>query len=386
MTQQYRHAAHTLAVLLSVLLLTPGVLQAQDGVPTAPPSKFSVGGYGEAHANFVNGPGKNQFDFHRFVIYMGYQFADWIQLNSETEMEHAFVNDGDGEISLEQLYVDFALSRPLNIRAGRVLTPLGIINQRHEPTTFYGVERPQVDVVIIPTTWASDGIGIYGYLASNLSYEAYLVNGLDGSRFSALNGIRGGRIKERPSLNQPAVTGRVDYRPLAGGTTGIPQDLRLGAGIFAGGLNNGNRGADPGLDASLVALAADAQYSIGPLDFRGVYAEDRVRGAANIGNNVASKMRGYYVEGGWHFWPERFKQGKLAESDAVIFARYEEYDTQAEMPAGVAPNPAGDRREITVGLSFYPVPNLVTKADYQSRKDGAGKRTHLTNFGIGWMF
>ncbi|OPZ86320.1 MAG: hypothetical protein BWY76_01002 [bacterium ADurb.Bin429] len=377
MSQQFIGAGGRIIPILA-LVLALGSLRAV--AQEASGSPFSVGGYGELHANFVEGAGKDKFDIHRFVLYMGYEFADWIQLHSETEIEHAFVNDGHGEVAIEQLYLDFALSEPVSVRAGRVLTPIGIINQRHEPSTFYGVERPQVDTVIIPSTWSSDGIGVYGKLGENLSYEAYVVNGLDGSKFNALSGIRGGRMKEQPSLNQVAVTGRVDIRPLPS------RDLRVGVSGYTGGANNGNRGTNPGVNASLTVLSADAEYRVGPLDFRGVYAEDRVHGAAGLGNGTAAKMKGWYVEGGWHFLPESVKQGRLAEADAVLFTRYEKYDTQAEMPAGVAKNLAGDRRDLTVGLAFYPVANLVTKADYQLRKDAAGTESTLINFGIGWMF
>ncbi|HEG43421.1 MAG TPA: hypothetical protein ENH94_05165, partial [Phycisphaerales bacterium] len=51
-----------------------------------------LGGYGEIHANFDEGSESDQIDFHRMVLYLGYEFADWIVFHSETELEHAFVN------------------------------------------------------------------------------------------------------------------------------------------------------------------------------------------------------------------------------------------------------------------------------------------------------
>ena len=103
--------------------------------------KLRLGGYGEIHANFEEN-GKSVFDIHRLVMYVGYDFADWIVLNSEIELEHAYVTDGaGGEISIEQLYVDFLLTEAFNARVGRMLAPMGIINQNHEPTLFLGVER-----------------------------------------------------------------------------------------------------------------------------------------------------------------------------------------------------------------------------------------------------
>ena len=47
-----------------------------------------------------------------------------------------------------------------------LLVPVGIINERHEPPVFYGVERPFVDTVIIPTTWFDVGAGVHGRIGS----------------------------------------------------------------------------------------------------------------------------------------------------------------------------------------------------------------------------
>jgi hypothetical protein len=49
--------------------------------------------------------------------------------------------------------------RRFNLRRGMVLVPVGIINERHEPPTFNGVERTMVDTVIVPTTWRDVGVG-----------------------------------------------------------------------------------------------------------------------------------------------------------------------------------------------------------------------------------
>ncbi|MBK7874735.1 MAG: hypothetical protein IPJ77_03125 [Planctomycetes bacterium] len=127
--------------------------------------RLRIGGYGEIHLNHVDGDGGDQIDNHRFVAYLGYRFSDDIELHSETELEHSFVEDGNGEIALEQLHVDFRLDPRWNVRAGRFLTPLGIQNQTHEPTTFHGVERTLFETVVIPTTWSSDGVGLFGELA-----------------------------------------------------------------------------------------------------------------------------------------------------------------------------------------------------------------------------
>jgi hypothetical protein len=349
--------------------------------------KLKFGGYGEVHANFTEGSEKDQVDFHRLVLYLGYDFADWITFNSETELEHAFVSDDDGEISVEQAYIDFFLKDNFNIRAGRILTPLGIINKKHEPPTFNGVERPSFEKYIIPTTWSSDGVGIFGSLNPSLTYEAYVVGGLDGSEFDATNGIRDGRIKERPSLNEPAVTGRLDYYLLPANQSSSDQSLRLGASGYYGGLDNGNKGSNPGIDGEIGITSADFEYTIQKLDFRGVIAHTNISGAREIGNNVAEEIFGWYLEGAYHFWPEEWKVGKLAKSDATVFLRYDDYDTQYKMPSGVSKDGAGDRTDWTFGTNFYLTPNLVVKADYQIRDDDSeNDLDDLYNLGIGWAF
>jgi hypothetical protein len=350
-------------------------------------SKLRLGGYGEFHVNVVESDGKDQADFHRAVLYLGYDFTDWISLNSETEIEHAFVEGGDGEVAIEQLYLDFRAGERLNYRVGRVLAPLGIINQRHEPPIFNGVERPLVDTVIIPTTWAVDGAGIYGTLSDHWKYEAYLSNGLDGSQFHALDGWRKGRMKERPGLSQLAVSGRLDVFPLATADLATPQSLRLGAAFFGGGVDNANKGGESNIDARVALYIADADYSIGPIDLRGEYAYGTVDGAQTIGPTVASAIKGWYLEGAWHWWPAGWQVGKLQEADAVLFVRFDAADTQEKLPAGGVKNLAGDRTETTVGINFYPTRNVVLKADYQFKGDATAVAVNdQFNLGVGWAF
>jgi hypothetical protein len=349
--------------------------------------KLKFGGYGEMHANFTQGSEKDQFDIHRMVLYLGYDFADWIIFNSETELEHAYVNDGDGEVSLEQAYLDFLFTGKFNVRAGRILTPIGIVNKKHEPPTFNGVERPAFATNIIPTTWSSDGVGIFGGLTSSLTYEAYVVGGLDGSGFNSTSGIRGGRIKERPSLNELAVTGRLDYYPPAVAQSNSDQSLRVGVSGYYGGLDNGDQGNNPGIDGEIGIASADFEYSVSKWDFRGVIAHINISGAKQIGNNVADEIFGWYLEAAYHWLPEEWKTGKLAQADATVFLRHDEYDTQYEMPSGVSKNRAGNRTDWTFGTNFYLTPNLVLKADYQIRDDDtSGGLDDLLNFGIGWAF
>lgn len=354
----------------------------------SPLRKFTIGGYGEMHANFGEGGSADQFDIHRLVLYLGYDFTDWITLHTETEIEHAYVSDGSGgELALEQAYVDFRTSDALSLRIGRVLTPLGIVNKTHEPPTFNGVERPSFARYIIPTTWSSDGMGVFGSPASGLSYEVYVVGGLDGSMFTAKDGIRPGRIKERPGLHRPAVTARIDVSPLDDLDLPHDQKLRVGLSTYFGGLDNANKGGNPRVGGTIHIYSADFEYSLGRFDFRGAVAHETIDGARKIGAGTAEQIFGYYLEAACHVWPEAWKNGKLKKSDAVVFVRYDKFDTQHKMPSGIARDRAGDRSEWTIGAGFYLTKNLVLKADVQIRDDATTNDLDTAiNFGLGFEF
>lgn len=349
---------------------------------------FTLGGYGESHFNFREGDGGDQADIHRFVLDFGYDFEDWIKFRAELEVEHGFVNDGDGEIVLEQFYVDLLLSEHANVRVGRFLTPVGLINRFHEPTRFYGVERPSFASSIIPTTWSSDGVGLYGNITNSLTYEAYVANGLDGTGFSALSGIRGGRIKERPSLNDPAVTGRLDFFPFVHFPAPHGQSLRVGASGWHGGLDNGDQGNNPGLSGpQLTMVAADFEYTLGRFELRGEGAYGWIDDAEDLGPNIAEEIAGWYLEPAVRVMPDAWKRGKLKRSDLVLFTRYEDYDTQHETQDGVAAVPGADREEVTTGVAFFLTPNIVFKADYQFLdSDADDDPADQWNLGVGMQF
>ena len=200
---------------------TPGVVvagnarsqESESSPETASrPTTGPISGYMDFHFN----DRQNEdpiLDFHRFVLLFSHSFSDRIRFVAELELEHAVVsNETDGELELEQAYVDFLISRPFNLRAGMVLAPVGIINERHEPPVFHGVERPFVDTVIIPTTWFDAGVGVHGEFGPGLRYRAYAMAPLDAIGFSADEGLRDGRQKGAESnARRLAGTGRLEY-------------------------------------------------------------------------------------------------------------------------------------------------------------------------------
>jgi len=322
-------------------------------------------------------------DFHRFVLLVTHRFSDRIRFVGELEVEHAFVEglEEAGELELEQAYVDFLLSRSINVRAGMILMPIGIINERHEPPSFFGVERPFVDTVIVPTTWFDAGFGIHGDLGRGFSYKLYAMAPPDAAGFSADEGIRGGRQHGLFSVfNSPGVTGRVEYR-------GVPR-LTLGTSFFS--ANTGF--SFPDLDPWLNLLEFDARYRRGRAEFRGQFAQYWLSQAGNLNRTlelqtginpyIAKSSLGYYLEAGYHLLP--FTQ----TVDLAPFFRYEKFNTQHSMASGFTPLPQFDRSAYTLGLTFRPHPDIAIKTDYQflRNKSTVVPISNRFNMGIGWWF
>ncbi len=344
-------------------------------------SKTTLGGYGELHYNEPDGSKRGVLDFHRFVLYIGHNFNEKISFRSEVELEHTLVDPGKGgEISIEQAFLDYQIIPSFGVRAGILLPPVGLINLYHEPPTFNGVERPNVDRVIIPTTWREAGAGVYGTPGEQFRYQVYVVGGLKAEGFSASDGLRGGRQKALESNPaNPSITGRVDYSPALG--------LQLGGSFFAGGATADK---DSIGEPSVALWSGDVRYQIDEFSFRAEGAiatiSDADRLNAKIKKNVADKIFGYYIEGAYNFLPLICPE---SEQELHFFARYEKYNTQAAT-TGFAVQSQFNRNDVVLGLTYKPTYNTACKFDYtflnNELNSGTNKNTKQLNLGIGYYF
>ncbi len=351
------------------------------GAPAAPPRTGPISGYMDFHINKAQ-HGDAVLDFHRFVLLFAHSFSDRIRFVSELELEHAVVSsETDGELELEQAYVDFLISRPFNARAGMILAPIGIINERHEPPVFHGVERPAVDTVIIPTTWFGAGAGVHGEVGGGLRYRAYAMETLDASGFSAEEGLRAGRQKGAESnARNIAGTGRLEYV----GTPG----LVLGASFWSGDTGFGF----PRVDSSVTLAEVDGRYRHGEIGIRGQYAHVFLDGMGELNRavlrtvgvspNTAEQMRGFYLEGSYFVMP------RPAPREVAVFVRYENFDTQYRMPEGFQPLPEFDRDAWIVGVTYFPDPDVAVKIDYTVLRNQSNVivAPNSLNLGLGWWF
>ncbi|MBC8329812.1 MAG: hypothetical protein H8E31_13815 [Planctomycetes bacterium] len=322
---------------------------------------ISIGGYGEMlYQRYSNSAMANQWDFYRAILYVGYKFDERWVFNSEIEIEHV------DQVALEMAYLDHLVCDSFNLRVGHVLVPMGWINEMHEPTTFWSANRPQVERLILPSTWHENAVGVFGE-AGDFSYRSYLMTGFDASALGASLGTSGLR-KARQSGSQAkaenlAWVGRLDWSGLDGLVVG-------GSGYF-GKSDQSTVGAGPDFDTTLYEL--HAQYDWQALRLRGLWAAGEVEGATTLGN-PGDEISGWYLEAGWDVFAGQ-------ERALTPFLRYSEYDLAADV--------AADRSStiVTAGLAYQPIPQLVFKVDFQDQEHpGAAADTKVLEFSAGYIF
>jgi hypothetical protein len=359
---------------------------------------LSIGGYGEIFYNNYQHPSKKDFaNAARFILYGGYKFNDWIVMNTEIEVEHAGVGNSGSkspEVYNEFSYLDFLMSNSFNLRTGLMLMPIGIINEYHEPTVYNGVSRPDVELNIIPSTWRDIGVMAYGKVGG-LQYNAALINGLRASSFSSGTWIRGGRQQgAQVNADVLATIARLNYEPLT--------DLFIGGTYYSGKADEGKGGdQDKATDkeGAVNLWEVHAQYQLKGLSLKGLYAKGSLDANDNFKadstlKKVGKEVEGWYVETAYDIMP-LISSG--SEKSLTPFIRYEAYDTNKGVFNGQSRDTTLDRKVLTYGIGFKPHPNVVIKADYQSRDTASslseGKGTNLDenkidqfNLGVGFIF
>lgn len=361
----------------------------------------TIGGYGQLNANWQKAgpdtPVEGEASVRRLVVFLAHQFDERFRVYTELEWENAIAGAGNqGAVEVEQVYVDWKLlDETLQLRAGLLLVPMGIINQWHEPSVFHGVERPLVDQVIIPTTWRELGAGVFGE-SGIFRYEAYVVAAPDPTLlsrdgFSAARGL--GALAK---ADGPAFTGRIEAEPALG--------LVFGASTFIGDMGgNGvffdGDGDRVRLDLPIVGWSADARYRQHGWEARAMFAQfhmpengtlldvQREDGspifADPAGSGVpATRMEGGYVEVAY----DVLRLLADTHQQLLPFVRLEMANTQAAMPEGFDADPRFNVQMATYGLTYRPITQVVFKTDFQIVDRERGDDEWLANAGVGFMF
>ena len=331
-------------------------------------NKTTIGGYGELHHNRLEGHGGasdvDKMDFHRFVLFFNHKFSDRLRLVSELELEHALVKDigdastddnGPGEVELEQAYIEYDINDKVSASVGLFLIPVGILNETHEPDTFYGVERNPVEKNIIPTTWWAGGVMGSFQLADGLQLRVAAHEPLEAtSTFKP----RDGRQKTANAKAEDyAYTANLKYTAIPGVTLG--GSVNYQADFSQGGTLAAEDGT---------LIEGHAIIEMGKFGLRALYADWDFTGAGPEALGRDSQIGGY-IE------PSYRINDKFG-----VFARYSSYDNEDG-------NSSSTRKtQSDVGFSYFLDPTVVLKADYQSQSNDSGSEQKGVNVGFGYSF
>jgi hypothetical protein len=381
----------------------PNVVSAPDAAVTdaasvpaqAPASQramanTSLWGYGELNYTHPTAHAADtQADLRRAVIGFSHAFDEATHVYGELEWEHAVTSAEDsGESEVEQLYVEHDLASNYGVRAGLMLVPLGLLNEHHEPASYYGVERNFVETAIIPSTWREGGVAMYGNTDSGFAWTAGIGTGPDLGKWDASS--EEGRASPLGAIHQELQLAKAHDPSLFAAISwqGMP-GLNIGSGVFTGKIG---QGADfPAKDARLILGEVHARWQPGPFDISALYAratisDTQALNATFLGQPtpVPKSFWGGYAQGAW-------RALEWQQSSLLPFLRYEMFNTgaaYASQTQGSGSPPLPTERAWTMGVNYYLNPNVVFKIDYQNfeRDDPVLGYADRFNLGIGYQF
>jgi hypothetical protein len=356
-----------------------------DATPSAAAGPATViTSYGEINYNRpLRAPQNAQADVRRLVLGIQHRFDERTKLVTELEVEHAVASAGDkGEVAVEQAYIERQLTPLLALRAGLFLMPSGLLNENHEPTAFYGVERNFVETAIIPSTWREGGVQLVASFDNGLTAQGGLSSSFDLNKWDAAS--TEGRESPLGAIHQELAQARSRDLALFGALNwrGVP-GLLLGGSLFSG---QGTQGQVT-TSARITLWDAHARWTPGRWDLSTLYARGDISNTAAlnaplVGNPtlIPKTFDGFYLQGAYKLW----SQGDYALSPFVRWERFNTASAYANLGAGLTPAAARAERVTTLGANLVVSPGVVLKADWQRFREAPD--LDRVNLGLGWSF
>lgn len=375
--------------------------------------KFRFGGYGEMLATFKDFDPNSRFNgttsgstredksyvsIPRFVLAFDYKFNPRWLLGAEIEFEAGGVGvaqelessengeyetemEKGGEVALEQFHITRLIHPAFNVRAGHLILPVGLTNAHHEPINFFGTVRPEGETTILPSTWHDTGLELFGTIgrgACTFDYQLLLTAGLNPDGFGRDRWVADGKqgLFEQDNFTSPAYTARLDYRGVKG--------LRLGASIYY--INDVTRNADKDYKyakvgrSAVTIWSADAQYRNKYLTARANIISGNLDNAAGISATSLSNLSHYHsgvlrkvAKGALAYGAEmgiNLNAFSPKLPALIPFVRYEYFNSQEKADTRQTLDARCQVSKWVAGVNWRALPNLVVKADYNTRRIG----------------
>lgn len=373
--------------------------------------RLSVGGYGEVamSRNFYsdhvsrysladehkNDPSHGRFDIPHAVIYLGYDFGKGWTMGTEIEFEHGGVGmayekedeeggeweqevEKGGEVELEQFWIQKSFGRWANIKAGHIVVPVGLNNAYHEPLNFFTVYRPEGENTVLPSTWHQTGVSFWGR-TKGWRYELQFLAGLNSDNFTNTGWINKGpgTPTEGEIATKYGTALRIDNYCIKG--------LRIGlSGYYGHAIGNSYPNNKDGAESKYKGVVA-----IGAIDFTYNNYNWIVRGQADYGYLSDAKQLKYFtnrlnglspfhhsafvsknafaygIEAGYNVFSQ-IEKLRQDNQKLYLFGRYEHYNPYASKTKNTSYDYTNVQR-MAVGINYYPVKQIVVKAEYHHR-------------------
>jgi len=365
---------------------TPAAASAPTATAAAQPAgpDTVLSGYAEINYNRPTKQLENtQADLRRFVLGLQHRFSPTTKMVSELEVEHGVSSASDpGEVALEQAYIEHQLGTTWAVRGGLFLVPIGLLNEYHEPTAYYGVERNFVETAIIPTTWREGGVQLIGQFGNGITLQTGLSTGFDLTKWDATS--TEGQESPLGSIHQELAQAKAANLSLFGAVNwrGIP-GLLLGGGVFTGDATQ----RQAVVTSRVTLWDAHARWTPGRWDVSALYTRGTISNTAAlntplVGNTtlIPSVFDGYYIQTAYRAWSQQ-------DYSLAPFVRWERFNTgksYSDLGPGLTPTPLPTETVWTAGASFQFTPGVVVKADYQWF--AVSKDSNRFNLGLGWSF
>ena len=390
--------------------------------------RYRIGGYGEMVAAFkdyginrFNGSSagnsnikRNTISIPRFVLAGDVKFNKHWRLGAEIEFESGGTGtayeientengeyereiEKGGEVALEQFHLTYHLNNHFNIRIGHMIVPVGLTNSRHEPINYFGTVRPEGESTLMPCTWHETGIAIHGQMGrkwASFQYEAMVIEGLNANGFDRNTWVAGGKqgVFEEDNLTSPAYAARLNY-------TGVP-GLRLGASVYycANTAANADKPNTYNFRVPVTIWSLDAQFRNRWLTTRANILRGHLDNALLLSNKntklsnaspysrimpIANQIASYGAEAGVHL---RGLVHNTRMPDLIPFVRYEYFNAQERVEAPLVADKRLKTSMWTTGINYKPLPYLVIKADYTTRRIGDGEYKSENELALGIAF
>lgn len=365
-----------------------------------PNTLIHMAGYADVgYANAENSDGS--FNIGSFSPIFHYQYRDVVMLEAELEM--SITDEGETDIELEYLTIDYFLNDYVTLLGGRFLSPIGNFRQNLHPSWINKLASA-------PPGFGHDGaapvseVGFQargGFPLGNMftNYAAYIGNGpelnsvLEDDRFE-LEGVEAEGFG-RDGDGKKVFGGRFGFMPIPGLEVGIsaavgkatvtaielahhdleepdehdddqdpgehdeeePDEHDEDAAEFAGDLNN-----EPARNYDV--LGFDFAWRFNNLKLRGEYVKTKV-GAHAVGVTASPGAT-------WKTW---YTQGSylIPQSRWETVLRYTDFDS---------PHSSQDQKQWAVGLNYLFASSVIGKLTYEFNHGEEGSLADTNR----WMF